>query len=247
MNVNTPPFDNVDVRKAVNMAINKDRIVRIINNRALPANQPLPPTMPGYATDYAGYAYDPEGAKALLAGAGLADGFSTELYVYNTDPNPRIAQAIQQDLAAVGITAELRSLAQANVIEAGGNGSAPMIWSGGMAWIADFPDPSNFYGPILGCAGAAEGGWNWSKYCNEELDAKGVEADSIVDPAKAAEREELWRQVYLGVMEDAPWAPIFNEQRFTMRAARLGGPDSYFVDPVHIPVAYDYVFDKDVQ
>ena len=100
LNVNTPPFDNVDVRKAINMAINKDRIVRIINNRALPANQPLPPTMPGYATDYEGYAYDLEGAKALLAVGGLADGFTTELYVYNIDPNPRIAQAIQQDLAA---------------------------------------------------------------------------------------------------------------------------------------------------
>ncbi len=247
LNVTTPPLDNVDVRKAINMAINKDRIVRIINNRALPANQPLPPTMPGYATDYAGYSYDPEGAKALLASAGFADGFSTELYVYNTDPNPRIAQAIQQDLAAVGITASIQSLAQANVIEAGGNGSAPMIWSGGMAWIADFPDPSNFYGPILGCGGAGEGGWNWAKYCNEELDAKGVEADSIVDESRASEREQMWRDIYVAVMDDAPWVPVFNEQRFTMRAERLGGPDSYFVDPVHIPVAYDYVYAKDAQ
>ena len=120
----------------------------------------------------------------------LADGFSTELYVYNTDPNPRIAQAIQQDLAAIGINAELKSLAQANVIAAGGDGSAPMIWSGGMGWIADFPDPSNFYGPILGCGGAVQGGWNWSWYCNEELDKQAAEADAITDPAKAEEREQ---------------------------------------------------------
>ena len=247
MNVNTPPLDNVDVRKAINMAINKQRIVQIINNRALPANQPLPPSMPGYATDYEGYAHDPEGAKALLASAGFGEGFETDLYVYNTDPNPRIAQAIQQDLAAIGITANIQSLAQANVIEAGGSGTAPMIWSGGMAWIADFPDPSNFYGPILSCAGAGEGGWNWAKYCNETLDAKGVEADSIVDPARAADREQMWRDVFLGVMEDAPWAPIFNEQRFTMRSERLGGEDALFVDPVHIPVNYDHVFAKDAQ
>jgi len=247
LNVKTPPFDKVEVRRAVNMAINKERIVRVINGRALVANQPLPPSMPGYAPDYKGYAYDPEGAKALLAEAGLADGFTTELYVYNTDPNPRIAQAIQQDLAAIGITAEIKALAQANVIEAGGNGSAPMIWSGGMAWIADFPDPSNFYGPILGCAGAEEGGWNWAKYCNEELDAKATEADSIVDPARQAEREQMWRDIYLAVMEDAPWVPVFNEQRFTMRSERLGGPDAIFVDPVHVPVNYDYVFAKDVQ
>ena len=248
MNVKMPPFDNVKVRQAVNMAINKDRAVRIINGRAVPANQPLPPSMPGYADDYEGYAYDPEAAKALLAEAGFPDGFETELYVYNTDPNPRIAQSFQQDLAAIGIKAEIRSLAQANVIAAGGEpDQAPMIWSGGMAWIADFPDPSNFYGPILGCDGAVQGGWNWSWYCNEELDAKAVEADAMTAPAMAAEREAKWREIYLAIMEDAPWVPVFNEQRFTMRSAKLGGPNEIFVDPVHVPVNYDYVYSNDVQ
>jgi peptide/nickel transport system substrate-binding protein/oligopeptide transport system substrate-binding protein len=241
MNVKIKPFDDVRVRRAVNMAINKDRIVRIINNRAVPANQPLPPSMPGYIKDFKGYAYDPAKAKALLKDAGLGDGFSTELYVYNTDPNPRIAQAIQQDLAAIGIKAELKSLAQATVIAAGGDGTAPMIWSGGMAWIADFPDPSNFYGPILGCGGAVKGGWNWSWYCNQDLDKKAGEADAITDPAKAEERNRLWGEIYAKIMEDAPWAPVFNEQRFTMRSKRMTGDDSLYVDPVHIPVHYDAV------
>jgi ABC-type transport system substrate-binding protein len=245
INVTIPPFDKVEVRRAVNMAINKDRIVQIINGRAVPATQPLPPSMPGYTAGYAGYAFDPEGARKLLAEAGLADGFDTELFVMNTDPNPRIAQAIQQDLAAVGIRAAIQSLAQANVIEAGGQGTAPLIWSGGMAWIADFPDPSNFYGPILGCAGAAPGGWNWSKYCNEDLDKLATEADSLTDPARAAERLKLWSDVYMGVMADAPWAPVFNEQRYTMRSPRMGGADALYVDPVSIPVNYDYVYVTD--
>jgi peptide/nickel transport system substrate-binding protein len=248
MDVKIPPFDNQLVRQAVNHAINKDRIIRIINGRAVPANQPLPPAMPGYDKDYQGYAYDPDKAKQLLADAGFADGFSTELFAMNTDPNPRIAQAIQQDLAAIGIQAELKSLAQANVIAAGGEeNEAPMIWSGGMAWIADFPDPSNFYGPILGCGGAVPGGWNWSWYCNPELDAKAAEADAMTDPARAEERIDLWRQIFISVMDDAPWAPIFNEQRFTMKAERLGGPDAIFVDPVHIPVNYEVVYAKDAQ
>lgn len=248
MNVLIPPFDDVKVRQAVNMAIDKDRVVRIINGRAVVANQPLPPTMPGYAPDYKGYPFNPEGAKALLAEAGYPDGFTTELYVYNTDPNPRIAQSFQQDLAAIGIKAEIRSLAQANVIAAGGEpDQAPMIWSGGMAWIADFPDPSNFYGPILGCDGAVQGGWNWSWYCNKDLDAMAVAADSMTDPAMASEREDKWREIYLKIMDDAPWVPVFNEQRFTMKSPKLGGPDAIFVDPVHVPVNYDYVYDNDVQ
>ena len=74
LNVTTPPLDKLEVRKAINMAINKERITQIINGRAIPANQPLPPSMPGYTEGYAGYPSDPEGAKKLLADAGLADG-----------------------------------------------------------------------------------------------------------------------------------------------------------------------------
>jgi len=69
MNTQMPPFDDVKVRQAVNMGINKDRIIQIINGRAVPANQPLPPSMPGYTENYEGYQYDIEAAKALLAEA----------------------------------------------------------------------------------------------------------------------------------------------------------------------------------
>ncbi|MEW5722027.1 MAG: ABC transporter substrate-binding protein [Thermodesulfobacteriota bacterium] len=248
MNVKMKPFDNVKVRQAVNMAINKERVCQIINNRAVPANQPLPPTMPGYDPEYKGYPYDPEKAKALLAEAGFPEGFETELWVMNVDPNPRIAQSIQSDLAAIGIKAELKNQSQGPVIAAGGEpDQAPMIWSGGMAWIADFPDPSNFYGPILGCGGAVKGGWNWAWYCNEELEKMAGDADAMSDPAKKAEREALWRSIFIKLMEDAPWCPVFNEQRFTMRRPRLGGPNEIFVDPVHIPVNYEVVYDQDIQ
>ena len=242
------PFDNVDVRKAVNMAINKERITQVINGRAVPATQPLPPSMPGYTEGYEGYPYDPEAAKALLAEAGFSDGFETELFVMNTDPNPRIAQAIQQDLSKIGVKATIQSLAQASVIAAGGEADqAPMIWSGGMAWIADFPDASNFYGPILGCDGAVQGGWNWSWYCNADADAMAVKADSMTDPAMVDERLKMWSDVYMAVMEDAPWVPVFNEQRYTMKSERMGGDDKLYVDPVSIPVNYDYVYVNDVQ
>ncbi len=248
LNVKMPPFDNVDVRKAVNMAINKERITQVINGRAVPATQPLPPSMPGYTEGYAGYAYDPDAAKSLLADAGFADGFETELFVMNTDPNPRIAQAIQQDLSKIGIKASIQSLAQASVIAAGGEADqAPMIWSGGMAWIADFPDASNFYGPILGCDGAVQGGWNWSWYCNADADAMAIEADSMTDPSKVDDRLKMWSDIYMKIMEDAPWVPVFNEQRYTMKSERMGGDDKLYVDPVSIPVNYDYVYVNDVQ
>ncbi|MBY5591059.1 ABC transporter substrate-binding protein [Rhizobium leguminosarum] len=244
LNTKVKPFDNVKVRQALNMAINKERITRILNGRATPANQPLPPLMPGYEKSFTGYAYDVAKAKALLAEAGYPDGFETVLYSTNTDPQPRIAQAIQQDLAAIGVKAEVRALAQANVISAGGTeGEAPMIWSGGMAWIADFPDPSNFYGPILGCAGAVPGGWNWSWYCNADLDKRAVAADSISDPAKVAERTAAWGKIFTDIMADAPWIPVINERRVVAKSLRMGGADNIYIDPTRV-INYDAIFVK---
>ncbi|MEX2649149.1 MAG: ABC transporter substrate-binding protein [Alphaproteobacteria bacterium] len=249
LNTRVPPLDNVKVRQALNMAINKDRIVQIINGRAVVANQALPPAMPAYNTAETGYAFDPDKAKALLAEAGYPDGFQSVLYAMNTDPNPRIAQAIQQDLAAIGVAVEIKALDPSVVIQAGGTeGEAPMIWSGGMAWIADFPDPSNFYWAILGCGAAAPGGWNWSWYCNEEVDAMAGEADAMTDPAQAQARLDKWTEIFSKVLADAPWIPIFNEERFTMHSARLTGDSmAIFVDPVHIPVHYDVVGATDAQ
>ncbi len=242
------PFDDLRVRQAINMAINKDRIVKIINGRADIANQPLPPGMPGFDKDYKGYSYDPDKAKALLADAKYDGSQSFDLYVYNTDPNPRIAQAIQQDLAAVGMTVAIKSLDQANVIAAGGEpDQAPLVWSGGMGWIADFPDPSDFYGPILGCAGAVKGGWNWSLYCNKDIEAMANKADAMVAPDQAQARADLWKQIFNKIQDDAAWAPVFNEERYTMHTARIAGDPSLFVDPVHIPVNYNYIYATDAQ
>jgi oligopeptide transport system substrate-binding protein len=242
INTQVEPLNDVRIRRALNMAIDKARIVRIINNRAVPANQILPPLMPGYDRDYKGYAFDRAQAKRLLAEAGYPNGFRTTLYANNTDPNPRIAQAIQQDLAAIGVRVELKTLAQSTVIEAGGTkGGAPLLWSGGMAWIADYPDPNNFYWPILSCASLAPGTWNWAWYCNRTVEKLVEEADAMVQPGQAAARAAKFRQIYRLIMEDAPWIPIFNERRYTMHSARLGGVKGIFTDPIHIPVHYDEV------
>jgi len=242
INTQVEPLNDVRVRRALNMAIDKSRIVRIINNRAVPATQVLPPLMPGYEKGYAGYPFDRAQAKKLLAEAGYPNGFRTTLYANNTDPNPRIAQAIQQDLAAVGVKVELKTLAQSTVIEAGGTkGQAPLIWSGGMAWIADYPDPNNFYWPILSCDSLAPGTWNWAWYCNRDVEKMVTDADAMVQPGQAAARAAKFQQIYRKVMSDAPWIPIFNERRYTMHSARLGGARGIFVDPIHIPVHYDEV------
>ncbi len=245
INVTKKPFDDVRVRKAINMAINKDRIVRIVNGRATPANQVLPPGMPGYDNGYKGYPYDVEGAKKLMAEAGLKDGVSTTLYAMNTDPNPRIAQAIQQDLAAIGINAEIKALAQPEVIAAGGNkDQSPLIWSGGMGWVNDFPDPSDFYGPILGCGGAIAGGWNWSWFCDKSFEDRGTKADAMSKPEEKDERYKVWGQIFTDIQtQQAPWAPVFNERRVVAKSKRMGGPDEVYIDPTRV-IDYEAIYIK---
>ena len=245
LNTKMKPFDNIKVRQAVNMAVNKKRIIQIINGRAIPAKEPLPPLMPGYDKSIVGYKFDPAGAKKLLAEAGYPKGFSTELYVYNTDPNPRIAQAIQQDLSNVGIKAAIKSLDQASVVSAGGSkDGVPMIWSGGMAWIADYPDPSDFYWPILSCEGAASGGWNWAKFCDKSLDAEAKKADAMVKPDQQDARNKKWGEIYAKVVKEAPWVPVFHEKHYTIRSDRMGGPDKLYADPINIPVNYNNIWVK---
>ena len=242
INVNIEPFDDLRVRQALNHAINKDRIVRILNNRAEPASQILPPLFESHDPTFEGYDYDPERARELLAEAGLEGGFNTVLYAYNVAPNDRIAQAIQQDLSEIGIDVEVRTQAQSTVIEAGGAGEAPLIWSGGMAWIADYPDPNNFYWPILACASNIPGGWNWSKFCDEDLEARATLADTMAREDQHAERVEAWRDIFVEIHRDAaPWVPVFHELQVSMHSSRITGPKEIFVDPMHIPVHYEYV------
>ncbi len=117
----------------------------------------------------------PEKAKALLAEAGYPDGFETTIQCIAVDPQPKLCESFQQDLANVGIKLNVETLAAPNVIDSAGNGKNALTWSGGLAWTQDYPDPDDFYAPILGCDSNVPGGWNWSRYCNEELHAKFIE------------------------------------------------------------------------
>ena len=223
MNVKVKPFDNLKVRQAVNMAINKDRVIQIINGRAKVANQVLPPSLPGYDTAHQGYPYDPAKAQEPCWRKQDFPMASRPRSIRSTSiRSPRIAQAIQQDLAGIGIKADIKSLAGAAVIEAGGTeGQAPMIWSGGMAWIADFPDPSDFYTVILGCAGAVEG--RLELVLVLQPGSRQARRTRPI-PWSAADQMAAGRcleGIFNDVMKDAPWVPVMNEQRFTMHSARL--------------------------
>jgi ABC-type transport system substrate-binding protein len=196
------PLSDVRVRQAINHAIDKENILQLLRGRGVVAHCIYPTEMPGHNPDCAPYDYDPDAAAALMEEAGV-DGFSTTLYTDPSEDSSAIAQAIQQDLAGIGIEIEI-VLQEFDVLlgTITTPHEAPLVLIG---WFQDFPDPSDFYDPILSCAAAVEGGANSSWYCNEENDALAAEAKGLQD---TEERLAMYQELELRVMEDAPWVPI---------------------------------------
>jgi ABC-type transport system substrate-binding protein len=232
MNTQIKPFNNLKVRQAVNMAIDKARIIKLLNGRGIIANQILPPTMAGFDSSYKGYPYDPAQAKKLLTQAGYPHGFSTTLYTLNVDPQPRIAQSFQNDLAQIGIKVSVVPLASATIISAASTPKkAPMVWSGGLAWTEDFPDASDFYSSILSCSSAVPGGWNWPFYCNHQRDA---EANTLLGLTDHAKRLAGYQAFFRKIMADAVWVPIDNDVRYVLHTPQVHGQPHDFVHYVHV-------------
>lgn len=230
INTTAAPFDNPKVRQALNHAIDKQRIVQLLNGRATVADQILPPLMPGYDEAYTGYEYNPDKAKALLAEAGYSNGFETSIECIAVDPQPKLCESFQQDLANIGIKLTINTLAAPNVIEDAGNGKNPLTWSGGLAWIQDYPDPDDFYAPILGCGSNVPGGWNWSRYCNEELHARSQELLGMTDRQT---RLDAYKPFFKALMDDAVWVPVVNGQYTIAHSDKLHGQPT-LTHPEHL-------------
>jgi len=217
MNVREKPFTDVKVRQAVNYAIDTSRIQKLLGGQAKALNQILPEGMPGHQADKQYYTYDPAKAKQLLAEAGFPNGFKVTFYGHNVDPFPKLAQAVQNDLKAVGIDASIKLMDKAtywNLI------SLPQshVGIGLTDWYMDFPDPSDFVGPLY--THPIEGGADVNFYQNAEVDKLYAASSSELDPAK---RIAMFQQMQDLIMADAPSAILFQPVWNGMYGKDVGG------------------------
>jgi len=212
-NTRKPPFDSRIVRQALNHAVNREAILEAVYlGTGQIAKNPIPPTIWSYNDNVVDYDYDPPRARRLLAEAGLADGFKTDIWAmpvqrpYN--PNARkMAEMIQQDLRAIGVEAEIVTYEWGTYLQKSRDGEHDTILLG---WTGDNGDPDNFLTPLLSCASARSGN-NRAAWCNEEFDALIDEARRIGDHA---ERERLYRKAQLVFKREAPWLTIAHSVRF---------------------------------
>jgi len=200
------PLTKKEVRQAINYAIDKKAIVDdLYMGTASVAKNGMPPFMLGYNDDIEDYTYNPEKAKRLLAEAGYPDGFEVTLYVmpvsrpYMFDP-PKIGEAIQSYLAAVGITVKFYQVDWGTYLQETEAGNHQMCLLG---WTGDNGDPDNFmnvlYGPNACSIGAAG---NYGFYNDEGAQFLLSEALQTYDVEKRAQYYRIFQQM---VHEAAPW------------------------------------------
>lgn len=208
MNTEMKPFDNVLVRRAVEYAINKKRLVALTGGFATVATGIVPPAMSWTNTGLPRYDYDPSRARALLREAGYPNGIQiTMAYMDDVQPFPRLAQSIQQDLQQAGINATLRPLNDAVffVNASTRHQTQCALWD----WFQDYPDPSDFLDTLFNGRYITETDCNNTAFYNNPL------VNRLLDEATSSldlnARTRLFKQAEDLIMQDAPWAPLIHE------------------------------------
>ncbi|TWT07841.1 ABC transporter substrate-binding protein [Planococcus sp. CPCC 101016] len=206
MTLTHEPFDDPLVRQALSHAVNKEAMIdAFFGEGTIAAKNPIPPAVEGYNDNIEPYPYDPEKAKALLAEAGLPDGFKMELYAmpvsrpYMPD-GAKVAEYLQSNFADIGIEAEIVTFEWATYIEKALNGEADAFLLG---WTGMNGDADNFLYTLW--HGDNIGSTNSTQYDNPELDALLDQARTTTDQE---ERNELYEQAQVIMHENPPVIPL---------------------------------------
>jgi dipeptide transport system substrate-binding protein len=225
-NTTEPPFDDPKVRKALNMAIDKQAIIdTVYEGAARIARNPIPPAMWGYNQAVVDDPYDPEAARTALAEAGVS-GLKMKIWAmpvqrpYNPNAH-RIAEMIQADFAKIGVEAEIVSYEWAEYLkrssEKDRDGAVLLGWTG------DNGDPDNFLAVLLGCD--AVGGSNRAEWCYPPFEDLILKAKTISDQEA---RSDLYEEAQAVFKQEAPWATIAHA---LVRVAMAKSVQGFEVDP----------------
>ena len=202
------PFRDVRVRHALSMAIDRRAVAeRLMDGAALPASNLVSPPVFGYAADLLPDAYDPEGAKRLLAEAGYPDGFATTLSAPNNRyvNDEQIAQAVAQMLARVGVRARVETMPMNVYLPKGFKHEFAIAMLGWGSFSGDLAlralvataDPKKGFGAF-----------NWSGYSNPKVDEL---LDRGFATVNEKAREKIAREAMRTAMRDYAVIPLHHQ------------------------------------
>ena len=194
------------VRKAVQMAIDRQAILdALYGGRGQVEQGIFPKGLIAYNENQTTIEYDPEGAKALLAEAGYPDGFTMELSADSSasDTVTMSLEIIKEQLAQVGITAEIRNYDESTWLDTRNSGDLGSFMA---TWTADYNDPDNFIYTFFG--NEEKTTMRSINYPDAEVMGRVAAARGIVnEDERIAEYQALEEKI---LHEDAAWAPMYS-------------------------------------
>ncbi|MBX7151633.1 ABC transporter substrate-binding protein [bacterium] len=209
MNMKKKPFTDARVRQAIVLAIDREKLVEeVFKAFGRSAKNPIPPMLIGYNDEIRPTPYDPAKARQLLTDAGFPNGFKTTLWTmpltreYMPDPS-KAATLIQKYLKDVGIEVTIQTFPWSEYLEKTYGGQHDMAIIG---WVADVPDPDNFFYPLLDKSVAEKlPSSNIAFYSDNEMHQLILTGKSTAD---ALERSNAYKKACEVFNRDLPWFTI---------------------------------------
>ena len=219
MNFNKEPFQDVRVRKAVQMSIDRQAILdALYGGRGQVEQGIFPHGLIGFNPDQEEIKYDPEAAKALLAEAGYADGFDMEIAADSSasDTMTMALEIVSDQLAEVGIRAEIKNYDESTWLETRKSGELGSFMS---TWSADYNDPDNFIYTFFGNEEKTR--IRSINYPDTEVMERVAKARTLVnEDERLAEYKALEEKL---IHEDAAWVPMFSRLHLFAVSKRVQG------------------------
>lgn len=207
LNCSRPPFDDPELRRAVNYAVDSKKMLESLHEgRGRLASGPVPDMLRGWPAPER-YRYDPERAKKIIARRRLPE----VNFFITADPQVvDIAEVIQAYLKEVGLRVKLRQLEWSAFKEAVNKGEADMFW---LSWWADYPDPENFLFPLFHSSNHGPSG-NRVRYTNPKVDALIEAGQHALSKEEAGRFYEKAERI---IVSDAPWVFFWHRRDYTLR------------------------------
>ena len=218
MNLHEPPFDDIRVRRAVNIAIDRDAAVKLFGGSRLAraSCQILPPGLPGYAP-YCPFTHDMAAAQALVQQSGTA-GMRVTLVIDTSAVMRAIGTYVLSVLQQLGYDARLRVLS-GNLEFTYIQNTSNHVQISLTPWYSDYPSATDFLPLLFGCASyhpGSDGSINFSGLCDPALDAR---MQAVADSGNPSG----WAAIDREITDRAPYAVLFNPSYIDVTSRRVTG------------------------